>query len=625
MVTRALTFCSYALLGSLFILVQSAEADSVVDIRTIDGSGNNLANSTWGAAHTVMPRVTDAHYPNDGSGATFYGGPGSNTMPPNPREISNHLYDSGDSYYANRRRLSNMVWQWGQFLDHDITIVHTSSASADFAPIAISPDDPMTPFIPFERSQQAAGTGTSAANPREQTNSITSYIDASNVYGSDATRAAALRDTGNGGRMKTSAGGLLPYNTMGLDNAGGPAPNFFVAGDVRANEQSGLLAMHTLFVREHNRLADLLSIDNPTWNDEQLYQTARKIVGAEMQAITYNEFLPALLGKRRARQLKARRYDYDDTIDASIKNEFAASFYRFGHSMLPDELTLPALPGADADSISLLDSFFNPSVIASDADGSTRHIDQLMLGLSTTVAQEIDAKLGDGVRNFLFGEPGSGGMDLAAINIQRGRDHGLPSYNEMRMAYGLDPVSSFREITRDRKTRKKLRQLYGTVHDIDAWVGGLAEDHLFGSSMGELISTALIGQFTDLRDGDRYFYTGDDELMNNSSVDSVIDIKDVTLSDIIGWNTSLDHVPNNVFRVGRFGFDSVFDGIGDVFGGIGDLFGDFGEVWGNNPTPTSNLLFVPEPTTVLLGTFAFAMLATRRRDRCCAVAHLTSK
>lgn len=613
MVTRAWTFCGYAILAGLLLLAPKAHADSVVDIRSIDGSGNNLANTQWGAAHTVMPRVADAYYPGDGSGTTFYGGPGSNTVAPNPRDISNHLYDSGDSYHANHRRLSNMVWQWGQFLDHDITIVHTSDANEDFAPIAVTPGDPMTPLIPFHRSQQATGTGTSAANPREQVNSITSYIDASNVYGSDAIRAAALRDTGNGGRMKTSTGGLLPYNTMGLDNAGG-GPGFFVAGDIRANEQSGLLAMHTLFVREHNRLAEMLSIDNPTWEDEQLYQTARKIVGAEMQAITYNEFLPALLGTRKARQLAPRRYDYDSSIDASIKNEFAASFYRFGHSMLPDALELPRLPGAEADSLSLLDSFFNPSIIASDADGSTRHIDQLMLGLSTTVAQEIDAKLGDGVRNFLFGVPGSGGMDLAAINIQRGRDHGLPSYNEMRIAYGLDPVSSFRQITRDRKVQRKLKQIYGTVHDIDAWVGGLAEDHMRGSSMGELISTALIDQFTDLRDGDRYFYAGDDELMNNSSIDAVIDLKDVTLSDIINWNTSLDHVPGNVFRVNRFGFDNVFDGIGDVLDNFDDFFNSvFGG--GGSPPPGMTLFSVPEPSTALLASFACAMLATGRRNR----------
>ena len=151
----------------------------------------------------------------------------------------------------------------------------------------MSPSDPMGPMIPFSRSEYDHGTGTSAGNPRQQMNSITSFIDASNVYGSDSARAAALRDTGNGGRMKTSAGDMLPYNTFGLDNAGGPSPTMYVAGDVRANEQTGLAAMHTLFVREHNRLAGLLEENNPTWDDEALYQTARKIVGAQMQAITY--------------------------------------------------------------------------------------------------------------------------------------------------------------------------------------------------------------------------------------------------------------------------------------------------------------------------------------------------
>ena len=128
-------------------------------------------------------------------------------------------------------------------------------------------------------------------------NGITSFIDGSAVYGSSANRELLLRNGTDSCYMKTSQNGkLLPKNMYNLENAGGTGSEFFVAGDIRANEQVGLTAMHTLFVREHNRLCDDIIGTYPSATAEQQYQMARKIVGAEIQAITYKEFLPALLG-----------------------------------------------------------------------------------------------------------------------------------------------------------------------------------------------------------------------------------------------------------------------------------------------------------------------------------------
>src|SRR6185295_2729356 len=152
----------------------------------------------------------------------------------------------------------------------------------------LDPLDPLGPNpISFNRSNYDANTGNSLRLPvpgppgatrpnwREQINSVTSYIDASNVYGSDTTRAAALR-TFSDGKLVTSAGGLLPgLNTAGLtnDDPFGLGAAQFLAGDVRANEQVGLTATHALFTREHNRLAGLLKTSNPSLSDEALYQT----------------------------------------------------------------------------------------------------------------------------------------------------------------------------------------------------------------------------------------------------------------------------------------------------------------------------------------------------------------
>jgi hypothetical protein len=175
--------------------------------------------------------------------------------------------------------MTDWVFQWGQFVDHDLDLTLLAEPVESFN-ISVPAGDPIfdamntgTQVMPFQRSKYDVATGTGVGNPREQINEITSYLDASMVYGSDATRATTLR-TLSGGRLKTSAGNLMPLNTFGLPNGtGGPfdPTQFYLAGDVRSNEQVGLTAVHTLFVREHNRLADQIASANPTWTDELVY------------------------------------------------------------------------------------------------------------------------------------------------------------------------------------------------------------------------------------------------------------------------------------------------------------------------------------------------------------------
>ncbi len=211
----------------------------------------------------------------------------------------------------------------------------------------------------FNRSFYDAPTGTDAGNPRQQVNEITAWIDASNVYGSDAERAMALRTLDGTGRLKTSAGNLLPFNTQGLSNAGGDSDSLFLAGDVRANEQVGLTAMHTLFVREHNRQARLIARANPALSGDQIYLRARRIVGAEMQVITYREYLPALLGGAALPPYSG----YRPALDASISNLFSTGPYRYGHSALsPTLLRLDAQGNEIPEgNLALREAFFAPS------------------------------------------------------------------------------------------------------------------------------------------------------------------------------------------------------------------------------------------------------------------------
>jgi len=140
------------------------------------------------------------------------------------------------------------------------------------------------------RSLSMPGSGTSDDNVRTYANGITAYIDGSAVYGSSESRASWLRSY-EGGKLKVTTGNLLPWNTVTgnfndptdptspfMEDAEGNGPKHFIAGDVRANENPLLAAVHTLFVREHNRLADEIAAENPGFNDEELYEAARKKV-----------------------------------------------------------------------------------------------------------------------------------------------------------------------------------------------------------------------------------------------------------------------------------------------------------------------------------------------------------
>ncbi|MDA0841318.1 MAG: peroxidase family protein [Planctomycetota bacterium] len=521
--------------GTSDLLNISSDGLSFLNTRSIDGATNNFFAPTTGMADTQLGRVGPAAY------SDLVEEPGG-TYRPSARLISNVILAQEESI-PNARNLSNMIWQWGQFLDHDIDLTPGHEPAELFPIIVPNGDVHFDPFneggkiIPLTRSTYDESTGTDPSNPRQQLNKITSWIDASNVYGSDEERSDALR-TFDGGKLKVSAGNLLPFNEGGLDNAGGPGANLFLAGDVRANEQTGLTAIHTLFVREHNRLADEIAAQHPAFSDEQIYQKARKIVGAYLQNITYSEFLPALLGA----DALPDYHGYNPDLDGAIVNEFSTALYRLGHSMLTSELLRLDENGNEIPegSLALRDAFFNPSRIIDEGG-----IDPVLRGLVGQQMEEVDTKLIDDVRNFLFGPPGAGGFDLGALNIQRGRDHGLPDYNTMRVAYGLAPVNSFSDITSDSELAQKLEETYGDVSNIDLWVGALAEDHVPGSSLGQLLQVAMIDQFVRLRDGDRFYFENDSSL---TAAEKNM-IRNTDLSDIIRNNTDADNIQQNVFFV----------------------------------------------------------------------------
>ena len=223
-------------------------------------------------------------------------------------------------------------------------------------------------------------------------------------------------------------------------------------------------------------------------------------------------------------------------MNPGITNEFSTAGFRVGHTLLGDDIEFLDNNGADVrDELPLAQAFFNPTVV------SATGIDPILKYLASDRAQEVDPRIVDGVRNFLFGPPGAGGFDLASLNIQRGRDHGLADYNTTRAAYGLSRVDSFDDITSDPQLQATLQDLYGSVDNIDLWVGGLAEDHVSGGSVGPLFRNILADQFERLRDGDRFWYQAD---LSGSDLQMV---QQTQLSDVIRRNTTTTNLQDNVF------------------------------------------------------------------------------
>lgn len=516
------------------------QPDNIIEVRRYDGSNNNVDNPDWGASFEHLQRIGSASYV-DGVASMVY------TDRASPRQISNTIVSQAEGQnLPTTFGTSDMLWQWGQFIDHDLDLTDGSADEPQNIPVPagdpyFDPTGLGTVVIPFNRALYDPETGTDAFNVRQQENEISSWIDGSMIYGSDEERVNALREGPDSPFLATSPGNLLPFNSGLLANANGPVPDastLFVAGDVRANEQAGLAAMHILWMREHNRIAAELQLENPGTDADTIFETARRLTIAEIQVITFNEYLPALLGPSAIPPYNG----YDSSINPTIYNEFSAAAYRLGHSMVSDDLLLLGNNGQvlPESPLELRDAFFTAPQLFQE----TNDIDSLLRGLAAQTHQAIDIKIIHTLRNLLFGPPGAGGLDLIALNIQRGRDHGLPSYNNMRAAMGLSTITSFDQVSNDNELNQSLQDAYGDVDKIDLWIGGLAESPLRqqGSQLGELFHAIITRQFTELRDADRFWY---ERSLSNAELRR---ISDVTLAQVIRRNTGIgNELQNDVF------------------------------------------------------------------------------
>ncbi|MCH9806533.1 MAG: peroxidase [Alphaproteobacteria bacterium] len=517
------------------------------EARESDGTGNNLLNDEQGSAGQQLIRITYADY-EDGVGTPEDRG--------NAREISNAMADIPDGT-PNSFGSSQMFIFFGQFIDHDIDIVGEDHAAGEM--ITVVPDgDPSFPdgaHLTLGRSAVAPGTGT-GGTPREHVNNITSYLDASNVYGSSQATTDVLRD---GAYMITNShGGAATVGDIEAVHGHGSANGLFlgnpatahVLGDIRSDENIALTSIHEIWMKEHNFQVDRLKDMNLGLSDEELFQTARMIVEAEYQKVVYDEWLPELIG-----HALPGYTGYNPHVDASISNEFAGAAFRFGHTMLPTDFERLTEDGSTTQHLGLFDTFFQPHKL--DQAGG---VSALVRGLAADATSEFDAKIIDDVRNLLFGPDSF--RDLATLNIMRGRDQGVPTLNEVRVDLGFDAYTSFDDLTSDAALAAALSQAYGgDINKVDLWVGILAEDKVDGTQVGETLQYILVDQFARLRDGDRFYY----ENRLADTPDLLAEIQSSSFSEIIARNTDIDHLQENIFKAYERLVGDDYDN--DIFGG----------------------------------------------------------
>lgn len=392
----------------------------------------------------------------------------------------------------------------------------------------------------------------------------------------------------------------------GYDNAALEA--HYITGDGHGNENIGLTAVHHVFHAEHNRvmeqIKDELENNLPAslleryqkdsfWNyGERLFQAARFFTEMQYQHLVFEEFARRVAPSIDPTVLNEN--SYQPNVNSSIRAEFAHAVYRFGHSMLRE--TVPREYNGEITEVPLLDAFLNPTAFATAPDGTALSAADsaggILKGLANQTANGIDEFVTDTLRNQLLGLP----LDLAAINLARARDTGVPSLQTARETFyndsgdsQLEPYSSWEDFRLSMKNPESIGNFLAAyanhasvtdattldakrnagqalaqdaafmaapaaetgVNDIDLWMGGLAEKpYIFGGMLGSTFNHVFEIQLEDLQNGDRFYY-----LTRNLGNTLFHSLEGNSLSQIVLRNTTADRVPHDVFASPQLTFN----------------------------------------------------------------------
>lgn len=467
-------------------------------------------------------------------------------------------------HYENRSvdpRFTNMAVLFGQFITHDIshlTGVTLPPLPTDLGagpdpgclqgdhclPIHVPENDNFyaqynTTLIGISRTAHCVQCEQGVA---AQMNQQTSYADLSLVYGPNENVSRATRKFQDGMLLSKEIGdleylpdSLLPYE----DNCSNPDEGALCAwsGDIRVNQQKGMLALATLWVREHNRIARKLAGINTHWDDEMLFQVTKRIQEGRYQHIVFAEWLPWQLGPKTMDDYglwvrQTGRTAYDDTLDATLYDEFTAGHFRYAHANVDRDFWRFEEDGTKLTSVELKDDYFQP------LNTSYRPLDDVLRGSIQQPMKPFNRFADNAVTRFTFrAPPVPFGGDLFATDMQRGRDHGVKPYVDWVQHYRNITISDFSDLKQviPEEVATLYEQLYEDVRDIDYFSGAVSEPKIDGAQLGATFAIGVARQLQYLKLGDRFYY----EHANQSGSftdEQLATIKETTLTKILCEN-----------------------------------------------------------------------------------------
>jgi tetratricopeptide (TPR) repeat protein len=503
---------------------------AVKQFRTADGSWNNLDDPKEGAANTRFLRNVDlsATAPEEAPGVSR----------PNAREISLKLLRrpdgaDGQPIVQEVPFLNLLAASWIQFMIHD-WVSHSDTQANDFIRVALPEKDPardryLQTELAIGKTQVDPTRGGPTGTDKEPAatsflNEVTHWWDGSQIYGSDQATQDRLRSK-KFGKMRLNPDGTLPVD---------PKTHVEEAGFMR-NWWVGLSMLHTLFVREHNAICDMLHDAYPQWENDCLFNVARLINAALMAKIHSVEWTPAilpnqtletglnsnwfglltyLLHKAKERKTVAEVNIRNPELGGIVGNPINRHDCVFGlseefvevyrlHSLLPETLQLrrrgqtgppdpkPLPATRQHGSVEITQGYAMSDLFYSFGN---QHPGALVLNNFPRFMQELSV-------------PGNPFLDMGTVDIVRARERGVPRYNEFRRQLGLNPIRSFDDLTDDPDIRKKLKSIYlNGVEDLDLLIGTLAEaQRPRGFGFGETVFQIFIVSASRRLQADRFY------------------------------------------------------------------------------------------------------------------------
>ncbi|XP_053676626.1 peroxidase-like [Anopheles nili] len=501
--------------------------------RTFDGTCNNLQNPSWGSANTAYGRLISPEY---GDGLSTPRRSKTGVDLPSARLLSLSLFTE-PNILDSRMSLLNM--QFGQFVAHDMGL---RAGGSDPIPccqngrVVPSPDKRCFPISVHSNDSILSAGGTQCLdlvrtlntcdmNPAtctnqqaQQLNAATSFLDLSVVYGNSMMFSSMMRSYFDGRMRVEYRNGTEwpPKNFMGTcsqssqSSTGSSYSNScFMTGDDRSSITPQLTILHIAFMREHNRIARQLQLSHSLWDDEKIFQEARRINIAQYQHIVYYEWLPYFLNgdlmKQRGMIGQMRDFvnDYNPNVNPTVLNAHANGAFRYFHSSIVGNLHFFQESRAFSGSININEHMFNPSVLEQNDGYAT-----LTRGMATQPMGQNDWNYDPEIRHYLFSTSMRKGTDLKAIDIQRSRDHGIAGYNAFRQFCGQARATRWEDFgyLRGPADIQLLSNLYRTVDDVDLTVAEFFEQHVPGAQAGPTYHCILMEQFLRTRRGDRFFF-----------------------------------------------------------------------------------------------------------------------